>query len=120
MSEEKQIRYKDKIVGTAKINIEGLYYRFECRCNFPNDGIYRLRAYCNNNSVPLGVCVPREGGFGATTKIPINKLGAGEICVIAEINEQGCTQSIYPEKPFSAIADLDKATLCPDGIRIKD
>ena len=115
-----QIFDNRQVIGTARITTEGLYYRFECRCQFPEPGIYRLYAFCNGKSVCLGVCVPVGSGFGISTKIPISKLGVGDITVTTEAEAKHDVLSVDPNKPFACIERLDDAVLCAGGIRIKE
>ena len=119
MKLEKEIVYCNRKIGSAKISTEGLYYRFECRCRFREPGIYRLFATCNEKKSYLGICVPIEDGFGITTKIPVNRLGTGDIAVIVESKETANVLLIDQDKPFPGIEKLDNAVLCVGGIQIK-
>ncbi len=119
MKLEKEIVYRNRKIGSAKISTEGLYYRFECRCRFREPGIYRLFAFCNEKKAYLGICVPEEDAFGITTKIPVNRLGTGDIEFVAESEEAGKVLPVDQDKPFLGIEKLDDAVLCVGGIRIK-
>ena len=119
MSQRKEIRYGGKNVGTVQISREGLYYRFECRCKFQEEGIYRLYALSAEKKAYLGVCVPIGDVFGITTRIPVNKLGTGNVCVAVETKPNEKVFPVDQEKPFPGIEELDRAVLCPDGIRFK-
>ena len=68
-----------KTVGTANIKRNGLYYQIHCRCNVPDDRVYRLMAKCDGRSVDLGVCVPFEDGFGVDTMVSVKKIGTDSI-----------------------------------------
>lgn len=115
---EKEIYHHNQKIGMAKISMQGLYYRFECRCLFPEPGIYRLYAICNDENACLGICVPVGDAFGITTKIPVSRLGTGDISVVADSKTKQRVLSVDQNSPFENIEQLDNAVFCEEGIRI--
>ena len=79
MAENYDITYDGASVGTAQWEKQGLYYRFSCRCNLPDEGLYRIHVLCGDKHVDLGICVPMEGAFGMDKKIPVKNIGSGEM-----------------------------------------
>ncbi len=113
-------------VGSAKITREGLYYRFECHCRFPDREIYRLQARCGDRVTELGVCVPMDNDFGLLTRIPVSRLGQGDITVAVKGQEAAAKEApvkdnVFPveaDKPFDHLEQLDTAVLQGEGIAI--
>lgn len=63
-----------------------------------------------------------ESAFGLVTKIPVSRIGEGEITVSVETKNEKNVK-VFPVSqaaPFPHIEDLDRAVLCLDGIQIKD
>ena len=112
MERNSDILLADKPVGTAKIKKEGLYYSFQCRCRLSGEVICRLVAYCGTKSHNLGICVPMDDQFGVQTKIPVKRLGEGEIVIRVEPNRGDVSERFMPiraEEPFAYIDKLEKA-----------
>ncbi len=104
----------DKPVGAASVKKEGLYYVFSCQCQLSGQVLYTLAASCGEQTVNLGVCVPRGNGFGLKTRVPIKRLGEGQmkICAVPKHRElKGKFIPIRPEEPFAYIKYLQNAYL---------
>lgn len=103
--------------GKVQVLRQGLYYRFVCRCRLTGDVICRLHVTCGSKSENLGIVVPMDGGFGLNTKIPVKRLGEGEMEFRLlpkyepreEKNETFVP--IYPEEPFAYIERLKESYL---------
>ena len=97
---------------------EGLYYRFSCRCRISGEVVCRLMIVCGDREENLGVVVPMEDGFGLKKKIPVKRLGEGNMefylvtkgnAPVRENKQQGQFVPVYPEEPFAYIARLKGA-----------
>ena len=47
-----------KIVGTATIKADGLYYQIDCTCHYTTNEIHRVFLKTLESEINLGVCVP--------------------------------------------------------------
>ena len=114
------IMLDNDVVGKAATEKQGLYYRFICRCRFDGEQMYRLIASCDNKEVDLGLCIPCQGGFGLEKKVPIKKLGNGNIRIRAVPRYKKEDKTFIPldrETPFSHLDRLDTAFLeTRDGV----
>ena len=75
MMDTYDITYDGRSVGTARMEKQGLYYVFFCRCRLPDDKLYRIHVICGENREDLGICVPMDDAFGMDKKIPSKRLG---------------------------------------------
>lgn len=98
-----------QIVGTAEIQINGLYYHICCRCKLPTGKLFRLNAICGQHTVDLGICVPFEDGFGVNKRVPVKNLDTENV-LFQLSTKQGASNSIFlpldPQKPFEKMAYL--------------
>ena len=101
-------------VGQVTVERQGLYYRFSCRCDLKEKGMYRLVASCNEKQEDLGTLIPKDGAFGLEKRVPVKRLGEGK----AEFLLMGkdCARRekfipVYPEEPFSYMSRLKDAYL---------
>lgn len=101
-------------VGEADVTKEGLYYRFDCRCSFAGESMFRLHAVCDGKEAMLGLPVPEGEGFVLRTKVPAKRLGQGDLSVRAVGKhrlEEGRFIPLSPQEPFAYIAQLKNAYL---------
>lgn len=100
---------------------QGLYYRFVCCCQLTGDVICRLQVICGDKTENLGVVIPVDGGFGLDTRIPVKRLGEGEMRFQLKPKHdvaQGSFVPIYPEEPFAYIERLKEGFLDRQGGRV--
>lgn len=104
----------NEMAGKAQVRREGLYYCFTCRCQLSGDVVCRLYVACGDKRENLGVVVPMDDGFGLNTRIPVKRLGEGEMVFTLlpkyDIPEETFVP-VYPEEPFSYIERLKNAFL---------
>lgn len=113
LEEKYDVRLNGKAVGQAQVRKEGLYYRFQCQCRLSGD-VCKLEVSCGGKRVSLGVLVPMGDGFGLETKLPVKRIGEGnmEFCIIPNRSVlTGKFVPIYPEEPFAYIEKLKNAHL---------
>ena len=79
MAETYDITHEGAPVGTARMEKQGLYYVFSCRCRLPEEGLYRIHAINGETREDLGICVPIGSAFGMDKKIPAKRLGEGNL-----------------------------------------
>ena len=103
----------DKPAGKLQITREGLYYRLLCRCQVPDEMVYRLFAVSDKERVNLGVVIPDGDGFTLERRIPAKQLQSGSRFVLSARSdtEEGRFVPVYPEEPFTYISQLETAFL---------
>ena len=79
MKEYYNITIGDHVVGQATAERKGLYYHFSCNCKLSGEVIYRVVVRCGDKEESLGVCIPGDEGFGLNTRLPVKRLGEGEL-----------------------------------------
>jgi hypothetical protein len=77
MAETYDITHESALVGTARMEKQGLYYVFSCRCRLPKEGLYRIHAINGDAREDLGICIPMDGVFGMDKKVPQKRIGEG-------------------------------------------
>lgn len=99
--------------GKVQIESYGLYYRITCRCQIPENMIYRLYAVTEGKRENLGVVAPEGDGYCLIRKIPAKRLEkcTGFILSARSEADTGKFVPIYPEEPFSYIMHLETAFL---------
>lgn len=103
-----------KPVGKVQVQKCGLYYRIICRCRLTGDVITRLYVQCGDKHIPVGVVVPEGSGFGLDIKIPVKRIGEGELKFsLASKQEKtaGKFVPITPEEPFGYLDRLKDCVL---------
>lgn len=103
-----------KPVGKVIVQRQGLYYHFSCRCNLTGNILYRLMVICGSIRESLGILVPEDGSFVLTTKVPVKRIGEGDmtfVLVSKQEQYQGTFVPIRPEEPFAYISRLKQSFL---------
>ena len=107
-----EILFDNRQVGTAEVSREGLYYRFSCKCKFPEESLYQIRFYCDDQEYSLGTCIPVSGGFGINTRIPVKAIQKGRPSFYAALKNENTTGKFIPinrDAPISCIEQLAQA-----------
>lgn len=109
-----EIEMGGESVGQARVERQGLYYRFSCRCRISGEVICRVTVSCNGRTENLGVLVPMGREFGLEKKVAVKKLGRGafrfRVGPKHSAQMSGFTP-VYPEEPFAYISRLQEAFL---------
>lgn len=101
-------------VGKAAVSRRGLYYHFDCRCNFSGEVMYRIQVRCGEKTEDLGILVPENGEFTLKTKVPVKKLGETELefqAVPKRVHLDGKFIPLSPEEPFQYLKRLQNGIL---------
>ena len=104
----------DRKAGWMRVEKQGLYYRFSCRCDLSGETVHAVAAVCDGQRIHLGVCVPMDGRFGLEKKLPCKQfLGKRpEFQLIPRSGNQGRKfVPVYPEEPFAYMTKLKDAFL---------
>ena len=111
---EQTISFGDKQIGRVRVERQGLYYLFRCRCRLSGETAFRLLASCGENQEDLGILVPMEGFFGLDTRRPIKRLGEGPLSFRLVSRHDAPKPNfvpICPEEPFAYLQRLKDAYL---------
>ena len=98
--------------GTVRVEKQGLYYSFSCRCSIPGKAVHRLMVICGNVRTDLGICVPVGAEFGVNRKLPCKQFPVGEPeFLLVSGRETGGRKfvPVYPEEPFAYMTKLKNA-----------
>lgn len=101
----------DDAVGTAMVSKEGLYYRIQCTSHLTAGKPFRVTAEAEH-SIDLGLCVPDGHHFGLEVRVPMKKLGEGDIRFYIRTQQEKKSEDWFPissEKPFPYIVKLKYA-----------
>jgi hypothetical protein len=101
-------------VGEVDAQVEGLYYRFQCRCKLSGEVVYRLLVSCGDHQENLGVLIPVGSSFGLNTRLALKRLGKGalQFRLLPKHPDLGDRfVPLGPEEPFSYISKLRYAYL---------
>ena len=105
------VLWNGRIVGTANILKEGLYYRFICRCNLPHKGIYRVVVTEGDNRYDLGICVPDKNDYVCICRIPCKRFCGWDFCFVLTDDCGNMTIPVMPNNPFLYLDKLEAARL---------
>lgn len=108
------VYFGNELAGKVQVQRQGLYYRFYCRCRLSDSVVCRLQVTCGSSRESLGIVVPMEDGFGLDTRLPVKRLGDGELefrLVPKHEVSSGRFVPIYPEEPFAYLSRLKKGYL---------
>lgn len=101
-------------IGEASVQRQGLYYCFDCKCKLSGEVVYRLQVRCGENTENLGIPVPQGQWFRLQTRIPVKRLGEGELhfrAVPKHAQLEGKFIPLSPEEPFKYLQRLQNAFL---------
>ena len=113
MNKEYTVYLWDRPAGMVTVRKEGLYFLVFCRCELPEDVIFRLKAVSQGREENLGILVPENGTFVLRTRIPVKRL-EGEFVFHAVPNREvlpGKFIPLCPEEPFRYLERLKDAYL---------
>lgn len=104
----------DKAVGKVYVCTEGLYLRFQCRCDLSGEVISQLQVACGNHVESLGILIPMGHEFGLETRIPAKRLGQGSLRFFVKPRHRefhGQYIPIAPEEPYRYLSRLKDSYL---------
>lgn len=103
-----------KEVAQAHCTQEGLYYIVDCGCRLEAGAMYNLMAEGESGRENLGLLVPDRGLFRLRHRVPIKRLGAGELRFNLVGRQMQQSEEIVPvseDEPFDYLQKLDGARL---------
>ncbi len=101
-------------VGKVYVDIQGLYYRFRCRCRLEGGAICALTARRGDAQVHLGIPVPAGDAFVLETRIPVKRFPQGtfHFSMLTRHREmEGRFVPLSPQEPFAYLSRLKDAYL---------
>lgn len=114
MEKKYKVFLGNESVGIAEVKRCGLYYHINCRCCISGDVPYKVIITGDNKEVDLGLCVPKEGGFGMEVRIPVKQIGEGALSFRAIPRHRFNNAEFVPicsEEPFRYLYRLGNAYL---------
>lgn len=104
-------------IGTVRLTRWGLYYEISCCCRPVGAQMLELVAQGNGWQEKLGLLAPADGGLRLDRRIPVKRLGEGELTFFVLPREwmQQLQIPIRPEEPFAYLQQLHNAYLVQDG-----
>ena len=109
MEEHYAVMYRNEQVGKLQIQKQGLYCRLQCRCQLPEDDIYRLRMLAGEDSTHIGVLVPEGDGFVLDKNIPAKRIPSGQLRFAVHGSREAEVRE--PEKPEEIPEETPEETL---------
>lgn len=119
------IYYCDQVVGNAHLEKQGLFYVIRCKCELPQNRLYKVFVALQENTIDLGICTRSDKGIGLVTRISANTLKSTELRFTVEV-EQPNVRKMYAVSDNSEFPNLEiiykakflrregKAYICPD------
>ena len=97
-------------MGRTVIQRQGLYYRFDCRCNPKKAQVYRLMINQGGRQMSLGIPAPSSDGYWLVSKKPIKEFTSEtpEFRLAPKLQTVNFIP-IYPDEPFSYLDRLHNA-----------
>lgn len=111
---EYTVFFGNQQVGKVRVQRQGLYYSFHCRCRLTGDVVCRLYVSCGGQQENLGVVIPEGDGFGLDTRLPVKRFREGEpsfSLIPKHEKPSGRFVPIVPEEPFAYIERLKTSFL---------
>ncbi len=112
------IYFNETVVGKATITEEGLYYRFDCICSLPQNGIFRVYAITPFEEINLGVCIPENGKMCVTSSIPVSRIGVSMPRFVVHSKNELMSDfyELMPDEPIESISLLRECYFtCSNG-----
>ena len=108
------ILWQNQSVGTACVETVGLYTKFQCRCSFSNEGMYRVFAQYGSVKADLGICVPEESEYVTCAKIPTKNLNneIPQFYVSDGVDENMFFVPVRADEKFCNLDRLFEARFC--------
>ena len=108
--------YGKEAAGTVLLKKEGLYYNLSCHCKLI-EGLLRLVAYGEHDTVPIGICAPEGTGIGICRKLSAKRLGPPPWRFALLDVKPEVFVPLGGELPTVVLQNLEKARFCTrDGM----
>ena len=104
----------NRSVGQAVMVRQGLYWHFDCRCSLSGEAVFRITVSCGGKTESLGIPVPKGKEFVLRTRLPVKKLGEGELSFRVVPKHAPMPERWVPvcaEEPFAYLTRLEAAYL---------
>lgn len=99
-------------IGTAQLEKQGLTYCIRCRCRLSGEVAYKVVAESGGGKTDLGLLVPENGAFVLTARVPVKRLGNGQItfrAVPRHVQPGRMFVPVSAEEPFHYLSRLENA-----------
>ncbi len=107
-----EIRLKNKVVGKATVERQGLYYKVTCNCHLPVGTRYHATVRGTDGEEDLGLMIPSGSAFYSSKSVAVKKLGEGKLTFSLEPAVSDSQFIPLAENmPIECLAQLRKAVL---------
>lgn len=123
MCEIYSVNLEQKEIGSARISREGLYCRVNCICQMQEERLYILYVKGAEETLRLGILVPKDGKLCLDTKLPAKRfpLRIDEIYLLEKGKEKAADGIILEEgKAVNGLENLmcAKLRITPKGAEL--
>ena len=95
-------------MGHARIQKEGLFYKFVCSCTPPDGSVYRISVSDGEHRRDLGICVPQGDVFTLIARVPCKCLN-GESLQFELTDKKITAIPVRSGEPFAHLDQLETA-----------
>ena len=103
-----KVYYEGSSVGHARIQKEGLFYKFICSCTPPDSSVYRISVDDGENRRDLGICVPQGDIYTLTARVPCKYL-KGDSLHFELTDKKAVAVPVRSGEPFDHLEQLENA-----------
>lgn len=118
--DEFELKIGNEVAGHVSVRYEGLYCHISCSCRLTGAVLYKLVAVVEDETINIGVCIPKGKYFCVEKRIPAKILNGKAVSFHLVPKHQDLDSSFIPiraDEPFAYITRLEKAYLANnDGI----
>ena len=117
MEEAYPIYFANEKIGSVELKKEGLYCRVYGKCTLTGSVTFMLKGVWKDKTVPLGVFVPEGKFFIVSTRIPLKRLGEGQVQFFAEPKHSTVTDRFVPLSPQEPCKWITRLSQCSYEVR---
>ena len=115
------VTYEGRAVGKCRIQKNGLYYHFNCRCELVSHQVCRLQVSCAGKRTDIGVLIPSDNCILLEKRIAAKHFQVGQpeltLMVSGEIGIEECFIPVREDVPMPCLQLLQKARFAVrDGV----
>ncbi len=108
------VRFGTETVGSVRVQKQGLYYNFHCRCRLFTQEMYSLYLVGTGEPVRLGLLIPSDGCLILDTKLAVKRAGQGSHSFELRPRHEAMPENfipLHPQEPFAYLKQLENAYL---------
>ncbi len=109
-----EVAFGTETIGTVRVSRQGLYYRFESRCEECGGQMMQLQMNQGKQWTVLGLLIPKQNRLVLDTKIPAKRLEEGSArfrLIPRHASLPDTFVPLHPQEPFQWLRQLEGARL---------